>query len=176
MWNVLFSIISRTCDRLLIGKSFWKGLAMPTFLYWSKVICYTKTEIQKLQVLDNKIYRGILATPSSTAAEGPRGNILHKYIISCRKRHKNKLMFAKHFLSENTNTLVRYLFSQQLQNEDIKWIRQLKVYIELTNLSIQDLKEMKFADVKVVANEWETLLWREATAMKSTPRLYCQYN
>ena len=85
-------------------------------------------------------------------------------------------MFAKHYLSENTNTLVRYLFSQQLQNEDIKWIRQLKVYIELTNLSIQDLKEMKFADVKVVANEWETLLWREATAMKSTPRLYCQYN
>ena len=47
--------------------------------------------------------------------------------------------------------------------------------MELVKLSIQDLKEMKFVDIKVVVNEWDTQVWREAAAMKSTLRLYCKY-
>ena len=173
MSNIIYSVISRACDRLLIGKTFWKGLAMPSFLYGSEIIYYTRTEIQKLQVIDNKVYRGILRAPSSTAIESLRGDVGAS--SSMARDMKNKLMFVKHCLEEKTNALVRHIFSQQFQNEDTKFMKQLKEYMNLAELTLRDIKDMKFADIKTVCNEWDNKTWMEAAAKKTTLGLYIKY-
>ena len=55
MSNMTYSIIARSCNKLMIGKSFWNCVALPSILYGSSMICWTKTEISKLQRQENKL-------------------------------------------------------------------------------------------------------------------------
>ena len=171
--NVFYSVMTRACDRLLIGKTFWKGLAMPAFLYGSEVIHYTKTELLKFQVLDNKIYRGMLRAPPMTAVEGLRGDVGASSSVA--RDMKNKLSFARHCLREDTNELVRFIFTQQFENEDNKWINQLKDYMKIINVSMKDLENMNFAEVRTMIDDWDTKSWNEAAAQKSTLGIYHKF-
>ena len=62
--NQTASIAARSCNRLMIGRVFWKGVALPSLLHSTEAIFLTKDEIDKLQVPDNKAYRLILSAPS----------------------------------------------------------------------------------------------------------------
>ena len=46
MANMTYSIIARSCSRLLIGKTYWKSIALPTILYGANLIHFTKQEIE----------------------------------------------------------------------------------------------------------------------------------
>lgn len=65
MSNVLYSVLGRSCNRMLIGKTFWKGMALPYFLYGQEAILYNKGQIQKLQLTENKAFRTILQVGTS---------------------------------------------------------------------------------------------------------------
>ena len=156
-----------------MGKTFWKGLAMPTFSHGSEIIYHTKTELQRLQVIDNKVHRGILRAPPSTATESLRGEIGASSSVA--RDMKNKLMFAKHCQREDTNDLVKHIFIQQSQNTYSKWIIQLNEYMNMLNLTLQKLKEMTFDEVKTAVHEWDTQMWREAATKKTSLNLYSKF-
>ena len=59
MLAVLYSILGNCCNRLLIGKTFWKGLALSSFMYGSDVVVYGSNGLGKLQSFDNQAYRYI---------------------------------------------------------------------------------------------------------------------
>lgn len=42
-------------------------MARPTILYAARVIEYTKSELEKLQIIDNKVYTDLLKAPTYTA-------------------------------------------------------------------------------------------------------------
>ena len=54
--NQLYSILGTSCNRMLIGKTFYKGLVLPNIIYASDVILYSKHELNELQKTDNKAY------------------------------------------------------------------------------------------------------------------------
>lgn len=93
MTNNIYSVISRCCNRLMVGKTYWKGLAVPTFLYASEILDFTETDLGALQRIENQVYRGILQLPTYTA-----GCVLRSEIgaSSCKARDiKNKLFFCE---------------------------------------------------------------------------------
>lgn len=45
--NITYSILGTNCNRAPIGKTFWKGLAMPSFLYGPEILDYNNTDIEK---------------------------------------------------------------------------------------------------------------------------------
>ena len=51
--NMTYSIIQTACNRVLMGKTYWKSIAMPMFLYASEILEYTEKEIEQLQRLHN---------------------------------------------------------------------------------------------------------------------------
>ena len=55
MANLTYLIIAKSCNKILIGKTFWKSVALPGVLYGSSVVNFTKTDIAKLQRLENSI-------------------------------------------------------------------------------------------------------------------------
>lgn len=59
MAHQVYSIILRSCNKLLIGKTFWKSLVLPTVLYGSCLINYTEKEMEQLQTVENGVYRQI---------------------------------------------------------------------------------------------------------------------
>ena len=64
--NQTYSIIGKSCNKLLIGKTYWKSVALPSILYGTAIIKMNNTDIQKLQRYENKVYRQILAAPKYT--------------------------------------------------------------------------------------------------------------
>lgn len=55
-----YSVIERSCNRLLEGKSYWKEVGLATALYVTEIIEYTKQDLRNLQKIENKVYRCIL--------------------------------------------------------------------------------------------------------------------
>lgn len=58
--NMTYSITARCCNRLMIGKSYWKGLGLSVILYAAENIEYSKQDLNKLQQIENSVYRAIL--------------------------------------------------------------------------------------------------------------------
>ena len=45
--NNLYSVLGNSCNKMLIGKTYWKSLALANFLYCQEIIIFNKTDIQK---------------------------------------------------------------------------------------------------------------------------------
>jgi len=73
--NVTYSVVGRCCSKILIGKTFWKSIVLPTVLYGTSVIDMTKKEIEELQRVENGVYRQILGAAGYTQAAALRGEI-----------------------------------------------------------------------------------------------------
>ena len=54
-----YSIIKRSVNKMLIGKTFWKNVVLPTILQGVGLMTFTSKEIKKLQVIENGVYRKI---------------------------------------------------------------------------------------------------------------------
>lgn len=99
--NQTYSITARSCNRLLIRKTFWKSVALPTVLFSSEILSYSQEELTKLQSIENSVYRTILQLPTYTANSALRGEIGASSSIA--RDMRIKLLHAQHQLKENKN-------------------------------------------------------------------------
>ena len=170
MANVTYSVVEKSCNRLLISKTFWKGLALPTILHASEIIQYTKEDLNKLQRVENKVYRAILRVPSYTATGALRGEIGAS--TSKARDIKTKLLFIKNILKDNRNDLIKKIFLREFQESKNKWIRNLKSYMQLININIRQLEVMKIEEIQRKVEHWDTESWRNSKENKSTLDIY----
>ena len=47
MANMTYSVIAKSCNKLLIGKTYWKSLVLPSVLYGANVITLTENDSKK---------------------------------------------------------------------------------------------------------------------------------
>ena len=64
--NLTYSVIERSVNKVLIGKIYWKQVALPSILYGTAVIDFSEHHIEKLQKIENFVYRKILGAPKCT--------------------------------------------------------------------------------------------------------------
>ena len=69
------SVIEKSCHRVMMGKTYWKGVVLPSALYGAEVIDIKAEEIDKLQKAENTAMRRILKAPKWTAQAAIRGEI-----------------------------------------------------------------------------------------------------
>ncbi|MEL6606438.1 MAG: reverse transcriptase family protein, partial [Cyanobacteria bacterium J06614_10] len=167
--NMTYSIIGTSCNRLLIGKTFWKGLAMPSYMYGSEIMCYTKADVQSFQTIENKVYRAILQLPTYTATPALRADI---GASSCTARDmKNKILYAKHTI-EDGHELLKEIFLKQYEENSTPWIKKLKEYLLTLNMSLRQLEELSKDKIKKKINEYDLTIWKEEVGEKTTLMLY----
>ena len=63
MAKLTFSVISRSCDKLLIGNTYWKSMVQPRVLSAAAVVVWTREEKRQWQRVDNRVWRQILGAP-----------------------------------------------------------------------------------------------------------------
>ena len=171
--NMTYSIISRSCNRLMIGKNYWKSMCLSIILYAAEVIEYTEEEIAKLQVIENSVYRAILQVPTFVANGALRGEI---GATSSRARDaKIKILFAKHLLSESRNDLNKEIFIKEYENGDNKWIKTLRKYLKEMGLNITEVKNLNKNKIKEKVKIWDTYKWKNEIREKSTLEIYEKY-
>ena len=113
--NQVYQTIGKCCNRMLIGKTFWKGVAVPGFLYGQEVMNYDKKDIDKLQRIENGVYRNILGVPRYTAVEFLRGEI---GATSMRWRIiKGKILYLQRKLKEENGHIIKTIVKRELESE-----------------------------------------------------------
>ena len=71
--NLTYSSIEKSCSKIMIGKTYWKSVALPSTLCGINIIQLTETEIEKLQSIENRVYRKILGAVKRTPRVVLRG-------------------------------------------------------------------------------------------------------
>ena len=69
------SVIEKSCHRVMMGKTYWKGVVLPSALYGAEVIDMKGEEIGKLQKAENTAMRRTLRAPKWAAQAAIRGEI-----------------------------------------------------------------------------------------------------
>ena len=49
MANLIYSVVAKSCAKLMIGKVYWKSIVLPMILYGENIIDFTNQKIQQLQ-------------------------------------------------------------------------------------------------------------------------------
>ena len=170
--NMMYSTIATACNRVLIGKTFWKNIMMPTFLHGTEVIDYTEAELQTLQRIDNQVYRTILGMPSYTASSALRSEI---GASSTKSRDmKSKIMFVKHIIEDEGNNLVKEIFMKQY-HEGTKYMKKIKTYMKTMNVNLNAIEEMSKQKIKEKINQIDTDNWKAEMGEKETLKIYREY-
>ena len=98
-------LTSTTCmgykyNKLFIGNTFWKSIALPSLLYGTNIINLIDDNIRELQTIENSVYRCILEaahySPNVTLRGELRASLMRKRVINGRinyikdiKRNRN---------------------------------------------------------------------------------------
>merc|ERR1711874_756703 len=72
--NALLAQIKKSADKVIVRKAIWKLMAIPAILFGKAVITTSKAQIEKLQRLENKVWRYLLGI-GYTAIDSLRGEI-----------------------------------------------------------------------------------------------------
>merc|ERR1712121_584200 len=70
-----YAVIEKCCNKIVIGKTFWKGVALPSILMGNQAANSSQTQINQLQTIENGVYRKILGGAHYTVLETIRGDI-----------------------------------------------------------------------------------------------------
>ena len=135
-----YSVISRSCNKVLIGKTFWKGVVVPSLLHGIEVINYTKNERKSLQIIENSVYRKILGAIMISATEALRSE-LGASLMSTRIM-QSKLLFVKSIM-EGDNLLIKEILRNIRQIPSNKWKIQINEYLKELEITYSELINMK---------------------------------
>lgn len=108
MANVTYSVPEISFNRLLIGKTFWKGLVLQSVLHASEIIQYTEEDLDKFQSIGDMVYTALLRVPGYTATEALRGEIGAS--SSKIRSIKSKFFFVNIILIDNIDDLIKEIF------------------------------------------------------------------
>ena len=67
------AIIAKSCNIILIGKTYWKSAALPAILHGTEAIYLSNTYLANLQKEENKALRYIVNDRRKTAISALRG-------------------------------------------------------------------------------------------------------
>ena len=155
---------------MLVGKTFWKGIALANILYASEIIVFNKENLNKLQKIENKVYRLILNLPIYTAVGFLRGEIGASDVIS--RDMKNKILFMKHALTEDRNQLLKSIMTHNISLNDTIWVKKTIQHLQEVELNVKDVCDMSIQMIKNKINEKDSDKWRNDIIGKSSLYLY----
>ena len=167
--NQIYQIIGRSCNRLMIGKTFWKGVALPSILYGQEIMPFDKSTIEKLQRIENKVFRGILNLPTYTATEFLRGEIgasSMKWRIT-----RSKLMYINRKLKSEKNDLLKRIIIKEMNEGTCKWVKHIRKEIDYLNME-QAIETYTKGMIWKLTSEKDSEEWKAGMQNKVTLTRY----
>ena len=167
MENMTYSMIDKSVNRLLIGKAYWKAVALPTVLHGMNAININKGEINKLQIIENNVYRKILKAPSYTPIVALRGEIGSSCMLE--RVIRGKILYWK-YIKEGENELLKEI----MRSEKASFNKTVNKYLEIVQLKKKDILINNKEWIKKELKKWDEREWRNELERKSTLKIYAE--
>jgi hypothetical protein len=150
MSRMTYSMIARSCNKMMIGKTYWKSVVLPSVLHASSVVLWNQGEIDQLQRIENGVWRQILGAPSYapvTTLQGDTGSSTVK-----ARDMKIKILYFKHLQASN-NELLRQIMNEQINmNRPMEYVVRVKKYLEEIGMNVREVNESSIEQVKSKIN------------------------
>lgn len=166
--NLTYAIIEKSCNKVLIGKTYWKCIALPSILYGTNVLHMTDTEISKLQKIENSVYRKILGGTKTTAVAALRGDVGASAMKS--RVVGGKLQYIKSIYKGKKDILKKVLDSMRANGN--KWWKSAERYIEECKTTISEVRENTKEELKEHIRKWDSENWKRELENKNSLSIY----
>ena len=156
-----YSVIKKSCNKVLVGKNYWKGLVIPTILYGAGLYNMTKKEIAKLQTKENDCYRTILGAKRGTAISALRGEIGSSLMET--RLIESRILLIQNILN-GRNKLVKEILRRTREDKNNLWNRKLEEYLKKVDLKYENIAFMSPEEIKKKVRRRDNKLWEKDIA------------
>lgn len=171
--NLTFSVIARSCNKILIGKTYWKSVVLPSLLYGLGVVTWTRSELEHLQRMENSVWRCILGAPGYTPVTAMRGDIGASAMVT--RDMKTKLKYIRYALNSG-NQMLRTVMEEMLYMKTDSYVKKIEEYIqEIGIASIERLLELTDVQVDKLIRDYDKGIWLREMEQKKTLELYSSF-
>lgn len=170
MANMTYSMIVQSSNKLLIGKTYWKSIVLPTILYASAIIGFTKQEIEELQKIENSVYRVILGAPKYTQVAALRGEIGASKMET--RIRENQIKYMKYIEEHNRNDLLKRILDEKKEIKNEYWIKTSEEFMKNAGLTYNMIRHAKIEIIKDRIQDWDLKNWQKEIQEKSSLKIY----
>lgn len=136
--NLTYSVIEKSCNKLLIGKTFWKNVALPSILYGTNIINLTDTELNKLQTIENGVYRKILGAPKYAPNCTLRGEVGSS--LMAERVINGRIQYMKRTITGD-NELLKRIMEEMVRYQDTGWMKATRKSMTKVDINMKQVRE-----------------------------------
>ena len=150
--------IKKSYDITSVGKTLWKQQAVPGIMFRKQVVTLNKNIKEKLQVIENNVYRGILGIGPTAPVETLRGEVGASEVES--RVAETILMFVRSTLQGEFEDIKSYM-THDLETGKGRWAREVKKLEQEFGLGQDELKTISKKELKDKIKEKDTRKWKK---------------
>ena len=168
MMNMTSCVIEKSVNRVLIGKTFWKSMVLPSVLYASSVMDFNRRdEIDKMQVYENSVMRRMLRARSYSPICALRGEVgaslMRTRIMKDRLNYEDSLCCER-------NLLLREIYVE-ISGRKSGWSVVTRGYRKEVGLS-EKRESVGREVISEKVRKWDSEKWRSELECKSSLEIY----
>ena len=164
--NLTYSVIERSVNKILIGKAYWKQIALPSILHCLPVIHLTKTDIDTIQKVENSVYRKMLGAQRYAPVCALRGEIGSSLMET--RNLETKLNYYR-YAQTGDNALLKNIMDD-MEIKKMSWYLEIEKQME--ELQIDDIQVESKNSIKMRAREKDNEKWQRELNEKSSLKIY----
>ena len=171
MGKLAYSVMARACNRIGIGKTYWKNVVLPSTLYGGNIVVWREGEIGKLQVAENEVLRKMVGAPGYAALAGVRGEI---GIGTMKARIvRGRLQYIRAILQGGRKLINKVWDEMELGRG--KFMESTRKYCSWVGIEVEELRRISRNELKGLIAEVQDRIWKEELGRKVTLELYRTY-
>ena len=167
--NMTYQVIENSCNRVLMGKTYWKSMVLPSVMYGVGLMNMNEPQANKMQSTENGVYRKILGARENTVVEVLRGEI---GASSTEKRYVEARLMMARSIHDSKNAWMKEILGKVREDARNPWNRGLNRCLEKIGINYEELMEMGKGELKRKTREYDTRKWKEGLERKVSVRIY----
>ena len=169
--TLMSGVVERSCHRVMVGKSFWKGVAIPRILYGAEVVGMRVQDIEVIQRQENAAMRRMLGANRGVAIAGMRGEVgisdMKSRIGRCKMQYRRRV-------EQGTNEMLKRVMRGTVLGRS-EWAADLRRYMNWVGMNEEQIVGETEVGVKMKVAEMVHKEWRDEMETKSSLRIYRRY-
>ena len=156
----LASIARYRANKYVVVRELWKGMAVPSIMYGMNVLNWTESELQKLEVIQNKVGRVGLGANKYTSVEAIRGDM--GWSTFSERNMKGNIMYKLRVERMGNDRWVKKVYNEV--GKESKWAKSCKRLVKKCGLKCREGVERGWWNVVCMNGEgynWDVKKWKK---------------
>ena len=164
MSSMAYSVIEKSCHKVVIGKVYWKSVVLPGVLFAMEIVDIREEDIEKMQRQENVMMRRMLRAPKYAAIAGMRGEI---GIGTMKSRVvRGRLQYLRRKLQGKNELVIKTI--ENMRENKVGWWKRTEKYLEWAGMTWEQIEVATEEEVRRniavrVEEEWRTELQQRST-------------